>query len=139
MRAVRLAGTGPLVRGRDLETAVDALGLERFDLLGISQGGAVAAAYTARHPERVGRVILFGAFARGWQFRDNAQEAEARAALIKLLRLGWGRNNPTFRQIFTTHFIPHAGPEQMEWFNELQQISASPENAARLLEVSSRA
>jgi pimeloyl-ACP methyl ester carboxylesterase/DNA-binding winged helix-turn-helix (wHTH) protein len=123
---------------RDLETVVDALGLERFDLLGISQGGAVAAAYTARHPERVGRVILFGAFARGWQFRDNAQEAEARAALMKLLRLGWGRNNLMFRQVFTTHFIPHAGPEQMEWFNELQQISSSPENAARLLEEFSR-
>jgi len=123
---------------RDLETVVDALGVDRFDLLGISQGGAVAAAYAARHPERVGRLILVGAFARGWQFRGNAGEIEAQAALIKLLQLGWGRNNPAFRQIFTTLFIPDAGPEQMEWFNELQRISASPENAARLLEEFSR-
>ncbi len=123
---------------RDLETVVDALGLERFDLLGISQGGAVAAAYAARHPERVDRLILVGAYARGWQLPRRCRGDRSEAALIKLTRLGWGRNNPTFRQIFTTRFVPHAGPEQMEWFNELQLISASPENAARLLEVSSR-
>ena len=119
---------------RDLETVVDALGLEHFDLLGISQGGAVAVAYAARHPGRVNRLILFGAYARGWQFRDDAAEIEARTALIRLTRLGWGRNNPAFRQIFTTRFVPDAGPEQMEWFNELQLVSASPENAARLME-----
>ena len=123
---------------RDLETVVDALGLERFDLLGISQGGAVAVAYAARHPGRVNRLILHGAYARGWQFRDDAAEIEARTALIRLTRLGWGRNNPAFRQIFTTRFVPHAGPEQMEWFNELQLVSASPENAARLMEEFSR-
>jgi pimeloyl-ACP methyl ester carboxylesterase len=119
---------------RDLETVVDALGVDRFDLLGISQGGAVAAAYAARHPERVNHLILFGAYARGWLSRGNAQEIEARTAVIKLVRLGWGRNNPAFRQLFTTRFIPDAGPEQMEWFNDLQQISASPENASRLMD-----
>jgi DNA-binding winged helix-turn-helix (wHTH) protein/pimeloyl-ACP methyl ester carboxylesterase len=119
---------------RDLETVVDALGDERFDLLGISQGGAVAAAYAAKHPKRVKHLILCGAYARGWRNRGDANVIEERNALIQLVRLGWGKNNPAFRQIFTTRFIPDAGPEQMEWFNELQQISSSPENAARLME-----
>jgi len=119
---------------RDLETVVSALGTDRFDLLGISQGGAVAAAYAARHPDRVRRLILFSAFECGWQARGNPQAVEEWTALIALLRLGWGRNNPVFRQIFTSRFIPDAGSEQMEWFNNLQQISASPENAARLME-----
>ncbi len=123
---------------RDLETVVDALCLDRFDLLGISQGAAVAAAYAARHPERVGRLILFGGYARGWQFRGDAEDIEARTALIKLMRLGWGRNNPAFRQIFTTRFIPDPQPEHLEWFSELQLISASPENAARFMEEFSR-
>jgi pimeloyl-ACP methyl ester carboxylesterase/DNA-binding winged helix-turn-helix (wHTH) protein len=123
---------------RDLETVVDALGVDRFDLLGISQGGAVAAAFAARHPERVRRLILLGAYARGWRFRGDAQDIEARTALIKLVQLGWGRNNPAFRQIFTTRFIPDPQPEHLEWFNELQQISASPENAARFMEEFSR-
>ncbi len=122
----------------DLETVVDALGVDRFDLLGISQGGAVAAAYAARHPERVGRLILFGAYERGWRHRGNPQEIEARTALIKLVQLGWGKNNPAFRQVFTTRFVPDAGPEEVEWFNELQQVSASPENAARLMDEFSR-
>jgi pimeloyl-ACP methyl ester carboxylesterase/DNA-binding winged helix-turn-helix (wHTH) protein len=123
---------------RDLETVVDALGVKRFALLGISQGGAVAVAYTARHPERVSHLILQGAYARGWRYRDDPREIDARSALIKLVQLGWGRNNPAFRQLFTTRFMPDAEPEQMQWFNDLQRVSASPENAARLMEEFSR-
>jgi len=118
----------------DLETVVDSLGLDRFDLLGISQGGPVAATYAARHPERVSHLILYGTYGRGWEHRGDRKAIEARDAIIKLVRLGWGMNNPVFRQIFSTLFIPDAGPEQMEWFNDLQRISASPENAARFME-----
>jgi len=116
---------------RDQETVVDALGLERFALMGISQGGAVAAAYAARHPERVSHLVLCGAYARGWRHRD-AREIEERTALLNLTRLGWGQNNRVFRQLFTTRFIPDAGPAEMEWFNDLQRVSTSAENAARL-------
>jgi pimeloyl-ACP methyl ester carboxylesterase/DNA-binding winged helix-turn-helix (wHTH) protein len=123
---------------RDQETVVDALGVERFALLGISQGGAVAAAYAARHPERVSHLILCGAYARGWQLRGIPEEIEARSALVKLVRLGWGQSNPAFRQLFTARFIPDAGATEMEWFNDLQRISASPENAARFMEEFSR-
>jgi pimeloyl-ACP methyl ester carboxylesterase len=119
---------------RDLETVVDALGVERFALLGISQGGAVAAAYAARHPERVSHLILYCAHARGWQHRGSKHELEAYAALTQLVRLGWGKNHPAFRQMFTTRFIPDAGPAEMEWFNDLQRLTASPENAARFVD-----
>ncbi|MCH7800377.1 MAG: alpha/beta fold hydrolase, partial [Chloroflexi bacterium] len=40
-------------RVSDIECVVDAVGLDRFVLLGISQGGAMAAAYAARHPDKV--------------------------------------------------------------------------------------
>ena len=123
---------------QDLETVVDALGIDRFDLLGISQGGAVAATYAARHPERVSHLILNGAYARGWNFRNNPREIEARDAIIKLIRLGWGKNNPAFRQIFTTRFLPDGTPEEADWFDDLQRITASPENAARFMEEFSR-
>lgn len=123
---------------RDQEAVVDTLGLERFALLGISQGGAVAAAYAARHPERVSHLVLCGAYGRGWRHRANVNEIEARTALLNLTRLGWGQNNPAFRQMFTTRFIPDAGPDEMEWFNDLQRVSTSPENAARLMDTFSR-
>ncbi|MEZ5293891.1 MAG: alpha/beta fold hydrolase [Vicinamibacterales bacterium] len=123
---------------RDQEAVVDGLGLERFALLGISQGGAVAAAYAARHPERVSHLVLCGAYARGWRIRADPDERDARTALLDLTRLGWGQNNPAFRQLFTSRFIPEASAAEMEWFNDLQRVSATPGNAARLMEVLSR-
>jgi len=123
---------------RDAETVVDALKLERFALLGISQGGAIAAAYAARHPARVSHLVLCGAYTCGWWHRADPRELESRAALLSLTRLGWGQRHPAFRQLFTTRFIPDAGPEQMEWFNDLQRVSTSPENAARLMEAFSQ-
>ena len=123
---------------RDLETVVDALGLDQFDLLGISQGGAVAVSYATRHPNRVRHLVLCGAYARGWRQRGDEKEIEARAALVKLVQLGWGQKSSEFRQLYTARFIPDAGPEEMHWFSDLQQVSASPENAARLMEEFSR-
>ena len=119
---------------RDLETVVDAMGLKRFPLMGLSQGGPVAVTYAVRHPERVSHLILYGSYARGWWKRDiSPEQREETETLLTLTRLGWGRSNPMFRQVFTTSFIPQATIEQMQWFNDLQRISTSPENATRFL------
>jgi pimeloyl-ACP methyl ester carboxylesterase len=114
---------------RDLETVVEANGLKRFALLGISQGCAVSIAYAVRYPERVSHLVLYGGFARG---RNRRGLAEA-DTLITLVRQGWGRENPAFRQFFTSLFLPEGTAEQMQWFNDLQRITTSPENAARIL------
>lgn len=119
----------------DLAQVVEASGLKRFPLLGMSQGVAIAIAYAARHPERVERLILYGGYARGWNRRADTAEIEKRKALTTLIGLGWGKDNPAFQQIFTSEFIPRAGPEQMQWFNDLQRVSTSPENTVRLFEV----
>jgi DNA-binding winged helix-turn-helix (wHTH) protein len=50
---------------RDIETVVNALNIERFALLGISQGCASSIAYAVRNPERVTRLILIGGYAKG--------------------------------------------------------------------------
>ena len=118
----------------DLETVVDAAGIERFPLFGISQGCAVSIAYAVRHPERVSRLVLYGGFARGRSNRGSSKEGEQAAAMRTLMRQGWGQENPAFRQIFTSLFIPDATPEQASWFNNLQRITASPENAVRIRE-----
>jgi pimeloyl-ACP methyl ester carboxylesterase/DNA-binding winged helix-turn-helix (wHTH) protein len=119
---------------RDLETVVDAAGLDRFPLLGISRGGSIAIAYAVKHPERVTHLVLYGAFATGVKHGGSPQEIEARRALASLLRLGWGLNNPAFNRTFTCRFIPEATPEHEQWFDELQRVSTSPDNAARLME-----
>ena len=119
----------------DLETVVDAAGLDRFPLLGMSRGGSIALAYAAKHPERVTHLVLYGAFAAGMNHTGSREAREARGALVKLMRLGWGQNNQGFRRLFTCRFIPEATPEHEQWFDELQRVSTSAENAAHLMEV----
>lgn len=120
----------------DLETIADAAGAERFSLLGISQGAPIAIAYAARHPERVARLVVHGGYARGRLVRnDTPAERELSAMMVRLVELGWGREEPSFRQFFTSQFIPGGSPEQHRWFNELQHISCTPAMAARFLEV----
>jgi pimeloyl-ACP methyl ester carboxylesterase/DNA-binding SARP family transcriptional activator len=118
----------------DLEAVVDAAGLERFPLLGISQGCAVSVEYAVRHPDRVTKLILYGGYARGWRLHDNKQVVAQNEAHLLLTRTGWGKDNPAYRQLFTSFFIPGATQEQMDWFNEMQRITATPENAGNLLD-----
>jgi pimeloyl-ACP methyl ester carboxylesterase/DNA-binding CsgD family transcriptional regulator len=121
---------------RDLETVVDAVGVERFPLLGVSQGGPIAIAYAVRHPERVSHLILYGAYARGWLKRNVTPQQRKEAEMMnELAELGWGKENPAFRQFFTTQFIPDGTPEQHRWWNELERVATSPENAARFMRV----
>lgn len=120
---------------RDLETAVDALRLDRFALLGISQGAAVSIAYAARNPDRVSRLILSGGFAVGWNRRGSAAEIATRTALLTLIANGWGQDNPAFRQVFAARQWPETTIEQSRSFDELQRLSASPENAERIQRV----
>jgi pimeloyl-ACP methyl ester carboxylesterase/DNA-binding CsgD family transcriptional regulator len=119
----------------DLDAVAHAYGLTRFPLLGMSQGGAIALAYAARRPEKVSRLVLFGAYGRGMRRRAiSAQQREEADTLVKLIRLGWGRDNPAFRQVFTSQFIPDGTREQHQWFNDLERLSATPETAARIVE-----
>jgi len=121
---------------RDLETVVDAEGLDRFALFGVSQGCAISIAYAVRHPERVAKLVLYGGYAQGGARRARtAAEREQFAAVLTLVRLGWGQENPAFRQIFTSQFVPGGTKQQIDWWNEMQRVSASPENAARYIAV----
>jgi pimeloyl-ACP methyl ester carboxylesterase len=119
---------------RDLETVVDTLGLERFPLLGISQGCPVSIAYAVRHPERVTQLVLYGGFAEGLITRARTpEEREQSAMVMRGIPLGWGHDNPAFRMFFAARFIPEGTAEQQHWFSELQRVTTSPEIASRLL------
>jgi pimeloyl-ACP methyl ester carboxylesterase/DNA-binding CsgD family transcriptional regulator len=120
-------------RVADLEAVVDSAGLDEFALLGMSQGGPVAVAFAARHPERVTQLVLCATFARGRLRRDRVPEERERAQLVaSLIRVGWAQDEPTFRRLFTTLFVPDATAEQMRWFDELQRVSSSADTAVRI-------
>lgn len=117
---------------RDLEAVADAERLERFSLLGISQGCAVAIAYAVRHPERVEKLVLYGGYAVGRGYRDLSPQGEVERTLLQnLIRVGWGRDNPAFRQVFGALFLPEGTPEQRQWFNDLAKTMPM-ENALRV-------
>jgi pimeloyl-ACP methyl ester carboxylesterase/DNA-binding CsgD family transcriptional regulator len=119
----------------DLEAVVAASApREPFALLGISQGSATCVAYAVKYPERVSQLVLYGGYARGTYRRGNPDKERLYRALIDLVHLGWGNDNPAFRQVFTSRFIPGATDEQIGWFNDLCRKTTSPEIAARLLE-----
>ncbi|WP_414684924.1 alpha/beta fold hydrolase [Mycobacterium sp.] len=119
----------------DLESVVEALGLDRFPLLGVSQGGAVAVAYAARHPDRVSKLVLCSAYARGRAVRAVGDDETRAAALdLELARVGWGRDDPAFRQVFAAQFLPDGTRADWAAFDQLQRRTTSPENAVRFLE-----
>jgi pimeloyl-ACP methyl ester carboxylesterase/DNA-binding SARP family transcriptional activator len=117
----------------DLETVVDAVGLETFALLGISQGAAVSIEYAVRHPQRVSRLVLFGGYPAGWRIDASEDLVREREAVMTLTATGWGRDNPAYRQLFSSTFMPNATLEELQWFNEFQRQTTSPENAVRFL------
>ena len=117
----------------DLETVIDVAGLtDRFVLLGISHGASVCIAYAARHPERVAQMVLCGGFARGALRRGDGEARRVYEAIVDLASL-WGSDNPAFRQVFTSRFIPEGTEEQLRWFNELCRRTTSPALAGMLL------
>lgn len=116
----------------DLEAVVDAAGVDRFALFGLSQGGAVAIEYACRHPAKVSHLVLFGAFAKGWLVASERLAQNAKA-LFDLIETGWGEDNPAFRQVFTSLFLPEASAEQQHWFSELMRVTSKPSIAANIL------
>jgi len=115
----------------DLEAVADTLGLDRFPLLGISQGCAVSVEYAVRHPERVTALILISGYAAGWRHLASPEEQARREAVLTLTELGWGTDNPAYRHIFSQTFMPDASAETLAWFDEFQRLTTSPKNAAR--------
>jgi pimeloyl-ACP methyl ester carboxylesterase/DNA-binding CsgD family transcriptional regulator len=135
-------GDGPLDVERwtgDLEAVMEAARPEgKVTLLGISQGGVACINYAIRHPERVERLILYGGYARGAYLRGTPESQATYRAMIELAKAAWGSDNPTFRQVFTSRFVPDGTPEQIRWFNDLCLKTTTGERAAKLLECRAR-
>ena len=115
----------------DLEAVVDAVGLDRFALLGVSQGAGIAVSYAVRHPERVTDLVLYGGFARGRRLRGQPVQDDA---VVASIRAGWTRDDPTYRQVFSALFLPDGTPEQKAWYEDLLRASTSAETAVKLFE-----
>jgi pimeloyl-ACP methyl ester carboxylesterase len=117
-------------RVRDLEAVTDALKLKRFSIYAISFGGPTVIAYAARHPERISRLVFYGTYA---DFVHDPQERQKWEAMITLMRTGWGSDNLTYRQLFTSLFMPDGSETDQRLFNEMMRVAATPEDAAAFM------
>lgn len=130
----------------DLETAVEEIdavaqahGAPQIALLGISGAAAPAVAYAARHPERVSHLVVLGGFSHGLMFRGASAEAVAyHEAQVRLVELGWGRNDPSVQEFFTSRFLPDGSPEARAALNEQQRLSCDGRRAAALMQARAR-
>ena len=130
----RMAPPSPrLARRQEVPAGPGLPALDRPDRA--PQGAPVAIVYSLRHPGRIRRMVLLGGYARGWARRLTGEDLERREAMVVLARTGWGSDNPVYRQMFTSLFIPSGSPEQVDWYNEIQKITTSPRNAERLQRV----
>lgn len=118
---------------KDTEAVVNDLRLEKFALLGVSQGGPTSIRYTLAHPDKVTHLVLYGSYARGRLYRDGADKVslEMAEAMCTLIRQGWGSDNESYRELFSSGFVPSGNREIIRFLNDLEKISATPEMAAR--------
>ena len=121
----------------DLEAVVEAAGLERFALIGMCHGGALAIEYAARHPERVSGLVLYGAYARG-RAKRGPLDVEVSEMGLRMVELGWGSYNHAFRHVWETIFQPTSTPERQQALAELQYQSSTGANAVQLLRASAQ-
>lgn len=119
----------PDTRLEDLEAVVDASGVEKFALMGLSEGGSTAIRYAHKYPERVSHIILWGSFLNAPRFEDIPQFV----AIAKLIPKLWGTDSPAFHQAFTAVFLPDGDANQNRFFNDMQRNSATPDAASRFL------
>lgn len=114
----------------DLGAVIDATGVDRFALFGMAGGGSIAVTYTVRNPKRVSYLVLHGVPAVSKLARGDLEHGQTE---VKAFEFGWGRENPAFRQLFTSQLLPEATAEQFRAFNDLIRLTTSPANAARIL------
>jgi pimeloyl-ACP methyl ester carboxylesterase len=116
----------------DLEAVVEALRLQRYALLGISQGAPIAIAHAVRYPERVSKLVLNGGFALGSNKRRSTRDQETAQAQLTLMRHGWGDEHSAYLRTFSMLYFPSASAEELRAAAELQRMAMTGETAVRL-------
>jgi pimeloyl-ACP methyl ester carboxylesterase/DNA-binding winged helix-turn-helix (wHTH) protein len=123
----------------ELDAVADAAGLGRFPLLGVSQGSPLAVAYAARRPERVSRLVLNAAYARGRSARArDAGERDAADLDLRLALAGLRTQNRSYLRFSAAQLRADDPPRKWDEFTSYQHLTVSTANGVRFLETISR-
>lgn len=130
-------GVGDLsleARVADAAAVLDAAGVERTSVIGLSTGALPALALAAKHPERVDRLVLYGAAPRFGQSPDDPALRERLLGMAELMRAGWSEEDPAYRPLFADLFMPGARPLMVRAYDELQHVAVDGDGMADFLE-----
>ena len=115
----------------DVRAVMDAEGIERAAIFGISEGGSLATLFAATHPDRSQALILYGAFAR---FKSWFPTQEALKSLIKYIDSDWGSGQS----------LPMVAPSKendlafQQWWGKFERLGASPGAVKTLMRMNSQ-
>ena len=122
----------------DMEAVFDAAGIERAAIFAASQSAAITFSFAAAHPDRVSRIVTWGAFVQGSRVRDGTQGATMTDAIATMIREGWGQPNSSYAQMLAALFMPQADRAMTDHLLDLQMASAGAERALEIRDVCSR-
>jgi pimeloyl-ACP methyl ester carboxylesterase len=116
----------------DHVAVLNATGFESSDILGFSQGAIVAWLVAEAVPSRVKRIITVGGYDRGVAHRPKPDGGpETVETFASIMRTGWGSDDPSFRNVFSSQFLPSSSKEELDWFSNFQKLSSSPDIAEK--------
>lgn len=115
----------------DVRAVMDAVGMDRAALLGISEGGPLTAFFAATHPDRCRALVLYGSFAR---FASWLPTAEALEAFLAYIDRDWGSGKSLGM------FAPsrQSDPAFQNWWGRFERLGASPAAAIALMRMNSQ-
>jgi pimeloyl-ACP methyl ester carboxylesterase/DNA-binding CsgD family transcriptional regulator len=113
-----------------LTAVLSAAGLARTDVVASSLGVPLMVEWAARHPETVGRLVLYGGWARG----SDLGTPDVREHVVGLVAANWGLG----ADVLTEIFAPDASAGTRAALSSYQQEASSPQTAAALLRLCHR-
>lgn len=126
--------SGPLLlehRTADIGAVMDAVGVQRAALLGVSEGGTIALLFAALHPDRVSCVATAGSLAAGRLAAGIWTEAE-HCAVVDRIRTTWGTGNDFWIYELAAPTLRDAPLPLRQTYERLNRISCTPSMAALL-------
>jgi class 3 adenylate cyclase len=115
----------------DIRAVMDAAGSGRAALLGVSEGGPMAAVFAATYPERTRALVLYGSFA---EFSSWVSTPERLRAFEDYIERAWGSGGTA------PSFCPTLAEDKgfCEWWGRHERLAASPSAALALMRMNSR-
>jgi class 3 adenylate cyclase len=119
------------LRMDDVGVVMDAVEFDKAVVMGISEGGSLAALFAAHHPDRCQGLVLYGAFA---SFKSWFPTEESLEELFQYIGSNWGSGASI------PNFAPSKAddPAFIQWWGKFERLGATPGDAIKIMRMNSK-